>query len=215
VSKQLPVDEQIELAVEVLRRGGIVAFPTDTVYGLGADASNEQAIQKIFRVKRRPGTLPLPLLLSDKSDMTKVASIVPETAWQLADRFLPGGLTLVLRKSHWVSSAVTAGGDTVAVRVPDHHVPVDIVRRLGAPLVGTSANLSGEPAPTTAEEVRAQLGGEVDLLVDGGRSPGGIESTVVDVSGDVPVLVREGAVPWEDVAKFCGLPSLRPNENEL
>jgi L-threonylcarbamoyladenylate synthase len=215
VSHRLGIEEQIELAVEVLRRGGIVAFPTDTVYGLGADASNEQAIAKIFRVKRRPGNLPLPLLLSDKSDITKVASIVPDIARRLADRFLPGGLTLVLSKGKSVSSAVTAGGDTVAVRVPDHHVPVDIIRRLGAPLVGTSANLSGKPAPTTAEEVRAQLGGEVDLVIDGGRCPGGVESTVVDVSGDAPVLVREGAVPWEEIAKFCGASSLTPNENEV
>jgi L-threonylcarbamoyladenylate synthase len=202
--KQPTIEQQIKLAVSILKKGGIVAFPTDTVYGLGADPLNEQAVDRIYKVKKRPHNLSLPLLLVDKSDLVKVASVVPEIAWQLAERFLPGGLTLVLRKSPWVPGSVTAGGDTVAVRIPDHPVPIALIRGLGTPIVGTSANLSGRPSPVTAEEVRQQLGDEVDLIIDGGRCPGGTESTVLDLSSKVPALIRAGAIPRAELAKLCG-----------
>ena len=202
--KQLTIEKQIKLAIAILKKGGIVAFPTDTVYGLGANPLNAQAVARIYKVKRRPHNLPLPLLLAEKSDLLRVANVVPEIAWQLAERFLPGGLTLVLRKSPWVPSAVTAGGDTVAVRIPDHPVPIALIRGLGTPIVGTSANLSGRPSPVTAEEVREQLGDEVDLVINGGRCPGGTESTVLDISGKVPTLIREGAIPRAELEKICG-----------
>jgi L-threonylcarbamoyladenylate synthase len=196
--------QQIELAVEVLKKGGIVAYPTDTVYGLGADPLNEKAVSRIYEVKSRPHNLPLPLLLADKSDLLKVALIVPEVAWRLVEQFWPGGLTLVVKKNVWVPDSITAGGNTVAVRVPDHPVTIALIRGLGNPVVGTSANISGEPSPVTAEEVNRQLGNKVDLIVDGGKCPGGIESTVVDVSGSSPTILREGAVSREDIAKVCG-----------
>jgi L-threonylcarbamoyladenylate synthase len=202
--KQPAIEKQIKLAVAILKKGGIVAFPTDTVYGLGADPLNEQAVDRIYKVKKRPHNLSLPLLLADKSDLLKVASVVPEIAWQLAERFLPGGLTLVLIKSPWVPRSVTAGGDTVAVRIPDHPVPIALIRGLGTPIVGTSANLSGKPSPVTAEEVREQLGDEVDFIIDCGRCPGGTESTVLDVSSEVPTLMREGAIPKVEITKLCG-----------
>jgi len=204
VSKQLSVEQQIKLAIAILKKGGIVAFPTDTVYGLGADPLNEQAVDRIYKVKKRPPNLPLPLLLAEKSDLLKVASVVPEIAWQLVERFLPGGLTLVLRKSSWVPGSVTAGGDTVAVRIPDHPVPIALIRGLGTPIVGTSANISGRPSPVTAEQVREQLGDKVDFIIDGGRCPGGTESTVLDVSSKVPALIREGGIPRAELAKLCG-----------
>ena len=204
MTKQPTIEKQIKLAVAIFKKGGIVAFPTDTVYGLGADPLNAQAVAKIYKVKRRPSNLPLPLLLAEKSELLKVAIVVPEIAWQLAERFLPGGLTLVLRKSPWVPSAVTAGGDTVAVRIPDHPVPIALIRGLGTPIVGTSANLSGKPSPVTAAEVREQLGAEVDFIIDGGRCPGGTESTVLDISGKVPLLIRKGAIPRAELAKLCG-----------
>ena len=204
MSNRSYIEQQIELAVEILNSGGIVAYPTDTVYGLGANPANEQAIDKIYRVKRRSRELPLPLLLADVSDLTKVASIVPDIAWQLAERFLPGGLTLVLRKSHRVPGTVTAGGDTIAVRIPDHPIPTALIRKLGVPLVGTSANISGKPSPVTADGVYEQLGEAVDLIIDGGRCPGGIESTVIDMSGEVPVVIREGTVSREEITKACG-----------
>ena len=198
------IKRQVKQAVEILRNGGIVAFPTDTVYGLGADPLNEQAVGKIYKIKRRPHNLPLPLLLADKSDLTKVASIVPEIAWKLAERFWPGGLTLVLKKSPWVPSAVTAGGDTIAVRIPNHPVPIALIWGLGTPLVGTSANLSGRSSPITARDVKEQLGGKVELIIDGDWCLRGIESTVLDISGEVPILIREGVVPEEEIAKICG-----------
>ena len=205
MSNRASIEHQIQLAIEILKRGGIVAFPTDTVYGLGVDPCNERAVERIFKVKSRPPNLQLPLLLADVSDFTKVASEVPEVAWQLAEHFLPGGLTLVLRKSPWVPSAVTAGGDTIAVRIPDHPITIALIRGLGNPLVGTSANISGMPSAVTADEVREQLGEQVDIIVDGGRCPGTIESTVIDVTGETPTIIREGAVSQEEIAKTCGL----------
>lgn len=208
MSNRLTIVQQIQLATDILKGGGIVAFPTDTVYGLGASPLNEQAIEKIYRVKKRPRNQPLPLLLADETDLTEVARVVPEIALRLAEHFLPGGLTLVLGKSPWVPSAITAGGDTIAVRIPNHYIPIALIRGLGAPLVGTSANISEGPSAITANEARQQLGTEVDLIIDGGRCPGGIESTVIDLSGEVPTIIREGAVSWEEIAKTCG-PSLR------
>jgi L-threonylcarbamoyladenylate synthase len=203
VSNRPSIEQQINLAVEILKDGGIVAYPTDTVYGLGANPANEQAIEKIYRVKKRTPELPLPLLLADISDLLKVARVVPDIAWQLAEHFLPGGLTLVLKKSPWVPSAVTAGSDTIAVRVPNHHIPAAIIRGLGAPLVGTSANISGKPSPVTADGVYEQLGEKVDLIIDGGMCPGGIESTVIDISGEIPVIVREGTISRKEIIKAC------------
>jgi L-threonylcarbamoyladenylate synthase len=198
------LERQVKQAIDVLKSGGIVAYPTDTVYGLGADPLNRRAVDKVYRVKKRPYNQALPLLLADKSDLTKVASVIPEIAWKLAERFLPGGLTLVLKKSPWVPSNITAGGDTIAVRIPNHPIPIALIKALGNPIVGTSANISGRPSPVTAAEVREQLGREVDLIIDGGRSPGGIESTVLDVSGKTPTLLREGAVPRKELEKICG-----------
>src|SRR4030043_2097430 len=171
---------QIKLAIEVLKKGGLVAYPTDTVYGLGADPLHEKAVSRIYQVKNRPRNLPLPLLLADKSDLLKVALIVPDIAWQLIEQFWPGGLTLVVKKNVWVAANITAGGDNVAVRIPDHPVTIALIRGLGNPIVGTSANLSGTQSPVTAEEFSKQLGNKVDLIVDSGRGPGGIESPVGD-----------------------------------
>jgi L-threonylcarbamoyladenylate synthase len=197
------VGQQVEPAIEVLRRGGVVVFPTDTVYGLGANPFDEQAVVKIYRIKQRPRHLALPLLLSDKSELMRVASTVPDVAWRLAGRFFPGGLTLVLSKAPLVPHTV-APGDTVAVRVPHHHIPLALIRGLGTPLIGTSANLWGRPSPVTVEEVWGQLVDKVDLVIDGGRCPGGIESTVVDVTAEVPRILRYGAVSREELEEVCG-----------
>ena len=196
--------EQEKTAVEILRGGGVVAFPTDTVYGLGASAKLELALKRIYQIKRRPFNLALPLLLADVSDIEKVAAFVPRIGWQLANRFLPGGLTLVLPKATWISLLITGGGDTVAVRVPDHPIPRALARGLGVPIVGTSANVTGQPSPLTAKEVRRQLGNEVDLVIEG-ECPGGVESTVVDVTRDPPVLLREGAIYQYEIEAACGL----------
>jgi L-threonylcarbamoyladenylate synthase len=198
----LSTQQQVEKGISVLKNGGIVAFPTDTVYGLGAGIGITRAIERVYQVKKRPRTMPLPLLLADISQIDQVASAVPKTAGLLADRFLPGALTLVLPSSPSLPESVTGGGKTVAVRIPDHPVPIALAHGLGTPIVGTSANLSGSPSALTAGEVHAQLGDKVDLIIDGGRCPGK-ESTIVDLSGENPVILREGAIAKEELQKIC------------
>lgn len=195
---------QVQTGIAILKRGGLVAFPTDTVYGLGACANLVRAVERVYEVKQRPRRIALPLLVSSVSQIADVAEPVPEVAWLLARRFLPGALTLVLPKASWVPDIVTAGAPKVAVRVPAHPVPVALVEGVGVPIVGTSANLSGQPSPLNADEVRAQLGRQIDLIIDTGPSPGGRESTVVDVTGEQPVVLREGAIPISELERVCG-----------
>jgi len=198
------VQQQVEAAISILKQGGIVAFPTDTVYGLGAGANIPQGVERVYQVKERPQNMALPLLLAHTSQISEVAELVPHVAWLLADKFLPGALTIVLYKAKSVSDIITAGGRTVAIRVPAHPVPVALAQGLGAPIVGTSANLSGKPSALTAGEVYSQFGDNIDLVIDGGRCPGGIESTIVDVTGETPVILREGAISREELRQVCG-----------
>ena len=200
----LDIRQQVELGVSILRQGGLVAFPTDTVYGLGACANIPQAVERVYKVKGRPTGVALPLLLADVSQISEIAESVPPVAWLLAKKFLPGALTIVLYKSNSVSDIITAGGLTIAVRVPAHPVPVAIVRGLGAPIVGTSANVSGQPSVLTVDGVYSQLDDNVDLVIDGGRCSGGRESTVIDVTGEVPVILREGAISREELSRYVG-----------
>ena len=197
------IQHQVELGISILKRGGLVAFPTDTVYGLGASANILQAVEQVYRVKQRPPNMALPLLLANMSQISEVAEPVPPIVWLLADRFLPGALTIVLYKSSSVSDIITAGGRTVAVRIPAHSVPVTLARGLGVPIVGTSANLSGKPSALTADEVRTQFGDKVDLVINGGKCPGGRESTIIDVTGETPILLREGAVSRDELERVC------------
>ena len=187
---------QLRKAVEVLLSGRIVAYPTDTVYGLGANGLDPEAVRRVFAVKRRPLTMPLPLLVADLAMLRSVVESLPEVALALVERFLPGPLTLVLPRAPVVPDIVTAGAPSVAVRIPDHPVPVWLARGMAAPLVGTSANRSGQSSPTTADEVQAQLGDEVDYVVDG-DCPGGVESTIIDLTDAAPRIVRPGAVSAE------------------
>lgn len=199
----LSIQKQVEKGISILKQGGIVAFPTDTVYGLGACANLQSAVERVYQVKERPRSIAFPLLLAHTSQMSEIAEEVPPVAWLLARSFLPGALTMVLQGSELVSDIVTAGSTTVAIRVPAHPVPVALVEGLGVPIVGTSANLSGQPSALTAEEVYAQFGDKIDLVIDGGRCLGGEESTIVDVTGETPVILREGAIPKEDLKRVC------------
>ena len=201
------IEKQVERGISILKQGGIVAFPTDTVYGLGACASIGRAVERVYQIKERPRNMALPLLLAHISQISEVAHPVPQIAWLLADSFLPGGLTLVLHKSGSVPAIITAGGDTVAVRVPSHPIALMLIKGVGAPIVGTSANLSGKPSALTAGEVYSQLGDNIDLIIDGGGCPGGKESTIVDVTGEMPVVLREGAISREKLEQVC--PSIR------
>ncbi len=195
---------QVDVAVRILRRGGVISVPTDTLYGLAASVLEEHAVERLFRIKGRPRDRALPLLLSEPADIARYAVDVPQVAWTLAQRFLPGALTLVLRKGTEVPDVVAGGSDTVGIRVPDHWAPRAIVRELGTPITGTSANRSGLPGLTSAEAVSRQLGEEVDFVFDAGDCPVGVASTVVDVSGPSPVIVREGAISLAQIEEACG-----------
>ena len=208
----LDIQQQIEKGISILKQGGIVAYPTDTVYGLGACASLPQAVERVYKVKERPQNMPLPLLLADESQITKVAEPVPPIAWLLIRSFLPGALTIVLPKCNSVPDIIAAGGTTIAIRIPAHPVPIALVEGQGTPIVGTSANLSGRPSPLTADEVYSQLGDKIDLIIDGGRCPAGKESTVVDVTGQTPVVLREGAISREELEQVCGSISFKEGD---
>ena len=205
ISSSVPVRETLggraDDAVRVLRNGGVAAIPTDTVYGLAAVFDDEEAVDRVFRIKSRPSGLAVPLLLDDASSVERYVSDVPESFRALATTFWPGPLTMVLRKSHLVSDKLTAGRDTVGLRVPDHRLPRYISKSLEKAITGTSANLSGSPSLTTAQEVEAQLGDAVDLVIDGGPACGTTASTVVDLSGDTPTILREGSITLEDIEK--------------
>ncbi len=204
---QLPakIRQQIKKAVVILRKGGVVAFPTDTVYGLGTGIYNEIGIKRIYEIKKRSTGVALPVLLADASQLHEVAKDLPASAWKLIKEFMPGGLTLIVYRSRVVSDLITAGGDTVAVRIPDHPVPRALIKGVGMPIVGTSANISGKPTLISAEDVRRELGGNVDLVIDAFPAPNGKESTVVDVAGDIPVILREGAISRSLIARIIEL----------
>ena len=202
-SLPLQLVQQIDKAVEILNGGGIVAFPTDTVYGLGADVFNNEAVEKVYKAKQRPRHLPLPVLLADATQVSVVAGSVSEITQVLMKHFWPGGLTLVLSKAASFPGNITGGSDNIAIRIPNHIVPLTIIRKLGVPIIGTSANISDGPSAVTAQEVEMQLGKDVDSIVDGGRCPGGLESTVVDVTGETLVVLRQGIIPENEIRKVC------------
>ena len=186
-----------------LKAGGVVVFPTDTLYGVGVDVFNIPALRRVFALKGRPLGLALPVLVSAWEQVGSVAKDIPELGCRLAQRFWPGPLTLVLSRSDRLPNLVTGGLDTVAVRMPDHPIPLAMAREFGGPITGTSANPSGEADLLTLEAVEAQLGRGVDYGVDYiircGPAPAGVPSTVVDVTNGTPRLIREGALTFETV----------------
>jgi len=203
------LQEEIKNAVEILKRGGIIAFTTDTVYGLGGNAFDVTAVDRIYQVKRRPRHLSLPLLVNNISQLSILVEPISAFALFLADRFWPGGLTLVLSKSASLPKHFSSQS-TVAVRIPDHTVPMALIQGFGKPIIGTSANISGHPNTLTTDEVKQQLGDKVDLIIDGGRCSGG-ESTIVDVTGEVPVIPRQGIISQYEIEKafeeYCEISS--------
>ena len=186
--------DAIDEAADVLRRGGLVAFPTETVYGLGADATSPEAVARIFEAKGRPSNNPLIVHGPDADALRGSVSDWPDAADALADRFWPGPLTIVLPRSRSIPDAVTAGRGTVGVRVPDCPPAIALLRRTGRPVAAPSANRSTGVSPTRAEHVRADLDGRIDLILDGGPTSVGLESTVLDLTADPPRLLRPGAV---------------------
>ena len=199
-------DSDIDNAVAVLRAGGLVAFPTETVYGLGADASNPSAVRRIYEAKGRPADHPVIVHVADAIQVANWAREMPEAAHRLARRFWPGPLTLVLKRARGVSDVVTGGQDTVAVRVPSHPVAQQLLRRFGGGVAAPSANRFGRVSATTAEHVRQEFGGSVVIVLDGGEADVGIESTIVDLSGAAPRLLRPGWVTALAIEEAAGQP---------
>lgn len=204
-------DPLISRAVELLRAGELVAFPTETVYGLGADATNPQAVAKVFAAKGRPADHPLIVHLPGHDGLARWGRDLPELAWELAEQFWPGPLTLIVRRAAWVPDAVTGGQDTVGLRVPGHPLALDLLRAFAAAkgdapcgIAAPSANRFGRISPTRAEHVREELGERVALVLDGGACQVGIESTIVDLSRGHPVLLRPGHLPAEQIALVAG-----------
>jgi L-threonylcarbamoyladenylate synthase len=198
-------DKDIEQAVAVLRAGGLVAFPTETVYGLGADAASAAAVAKIFSVKGRPSTHPVIVHLADAVQLAAWADAVPQSAQRLAHRFWPGPLTLILKRARTVIDAVTGGQDTVALRVPAHPVARRLLARFGGGIAAPSANRHGRVSATTAEHVRREFGAEVGCVLDGGQTEVGIESTIVDLSGGHAALLRPGWITARQIEETLGM----------
>lgn len=194
----------IQEAATLIRAGRLVAFPTETVYGLGADALNPLAVAKIFEVKNRPRFDPLIVHIADASSIEQLCASDDERAQKLIDRFWPGPLTLVLPKSESVPEIVTAGLPTVALRMPAHPVALDLIRAAGTPVAAPSANPFGYLSPTTAEHVKEQLGEKVDMILDGGPCQVGVESTIISLSEPVAVLLRPGGLPLEQIEQIIG-----------
>ena len=180
-------------AVELLKDGGVVAFPTDTVYGVGVDPLQPQAVRKLYRIKGRPDNKPIAILVGSIEDVERVAQSPSEPFSRLADRFWPGGLTLIL-EARDLPPEITAGGNTVGVRMPDHPLTLELLREFGGPIATTSANRSGEDPATSAREVDAQLGDRVNLIVDGGDTITKVASTVLDLSASPPRILRHGGI---------------------
>lgn len=191
-------------AAGILRTGGLVAFPTETVYGLGANGLDAQASKKIYEAKGRPSDNPLILHIADMADLGGIVSEIPEAALLLADRFWPGPLTMIFPKAECVPYGTTGGLDTVAVRMPSHPAALELIRAAGVPIAAPSANTSGRPSPTEAGHVREDMDGRIDCILDGGAVGIGLESTIVDLTGPVPVMLRPGYVTREMLEDVVG-----------
>ncbi len=205
-----PDDAEIRRAADLLRAGKLVALPTETVYGLGADALNPVALAKIFAAKGRPADHPLIVHLPDADHLPRWARAIPKEALALARAFWPGPLTLILKREAEVPDAVTGGQDTVGVRVPDHPVALALLRAFDSGIAAPSANRFGRISPTTAAHVREELGDKVALILDGGACAVGIESTILDLSGHNPRILRPGAISAADIARVIGRRPLDP-----
>ena len=202
--------EVIQTAAKILQEGGLVAFPTETVYGLGGNGLDSAACEKIYLAKGRPSDNPLILHISDFEELEPIVREVSPAAQKLMDAFWPGPLTMVFPKADIVPEKATGGLDTVAVRFPSHPVARAIIRAAGLPIAAPSANSSGKPSPTRASHVEFDLNGKIDMIVDGGAAEWGLESTIVDVSGEVPMILRPGAVTKEMMEEVVGTVEIDP-----
>ncbi|MBP2645523.1 MAG: Sua5/YciO/YrdC/YwlC family protein [Firmicutes bacterium] len=214
VDARHPNTDLLVSAAHIIQEGGLVAFPTETVYGLGADGTDSEAVAKIFMAKGRPSDNPLILHIADTAMVKTLAKEVPANARILMGRFWPGPLTLVLKRTQAVPDVVTGGLDTVAIRLPDSEVARELIRLAGVPVAGPSANTSGRPSPTTAQAVLADLEGKIEGIIDAGPCGIGVESTVVDCTTPVPTLLRPGGITMEMLLEVLGEVEYQPIKGE-
>ncbi|QZY57386.1 L-threonylcarbamoyladenylate synthase [Crassaminicella profunda] len=194
--------DELKAPAEVLKNGGTVAFPTETVYGLGANALDEKAVKKIFEAKGRPSDNPLIVHISKIEEIDPLVEEIPENAKKIMEKFWPGPITIILKRSHRIPDVITAGLDTVAIRMPSHPIANKLIEMSGVPVAAPSANLSGKPSPTKAEHVIHDLKGKVDVIISGGSCEVGLESTVVDATGSIPMILRPGGVTKEHLEEI-------------
>jgi len=210
VNPQKPETEKMQTAADFLKKGGLVAFPTETVYGLGADALNAEAIRALFEAKKRPLDNPAIVHVENINDVYKLAAQVPPEAEKLMKEFWPGPLTLVFKHADTVPEVTVAGLNTIAIRMPRHKVALGLIRESNCPIAAPSANLAGKPSPTSAKHVFDDLNGRIDAILDGGSTRIGVESTVLDMSVNPPLVLRPGGTPFEALKKVIGDMKLHP-----
>lgn len=210
VNSQNPEMDKIRVAADIIKKGGLVAFPTETVYGLGADALNSNAVLALFEAKKRPLDNPPIVHVANPTDVHKLAKEVSSKAKMLMEKFWPGPLTLILKRSQNVPSVTVCGLETIAVRMPNHRVALALITESQCPIAAPSANLAGKPSPTTAQHVLEDLNGKIDVVLDAGPARIGVESTVLDLTVDPPQILRPGGVPHEILKEFLGEVELNP-----
>ncbi len=201
IDSQRPDDSVIAEASSILRSGGVVAYPTETFYGLGADGQNEEAIKKIFLIKGRNFKNPISVIVGNVNDVRGLVDGVSEIALHLMERFWPGALTIIFKASPDISDHLTAGTGKIGIRLSSHPVATALARKLGRPITATSANFSGSNECTSADEVIQGIGDQVDAVIDGGQTPGGLGSTIIDVTTDPPAILREGVIPKHKISE--------------
>lgn len=204
IIKKTTENDAFSMASDILRNGGLVAFPTETVYGLGGNALDPRASEKIYAAKGRPSDNPLIVHIADRADVAELASEIPPIAEKLMDRFWPGPMTIIFNKKDIVPKETTGGLDTVAIRMPSHPDAARLIRESGVYIAAPSANASGRPSPSTAQHVEEDLSGRIDMILDGGPVDIGIESSIIDVTGDVPVILRPGFITRKDFSELIG-----------
>jgi len=202
IDPENPSEKDIKNVAATVKKGGVVIFPTETLYGLGGKASDEEVLKKIYHIKRRSPMKPLPVMISNISEVHGIISHFPERAKLLADRYWPGPLTLVMKSSPTVSPLITCGKDTVGIRIPANRIALDLLKAVGEPLAVTSANISREEDILTIDEIISYFEKEVDIIVDGGSLTFGVSSTVVDITPASPVILREGKISSGEILSF-------------
>lgn len=210
VNQAKPQISLIRQAAQLIQKGEVVAFPTETVYGLGTDALNSSAVKKIFKAKGRPADNPLIIHIHDKKDLKRLARDIPEITEKIIEKFWPGPLTIVLKKSKIVPKITTGGLDTVAIRMPKNKIANLLIKESGVPLAAPSANFFGRPSPTLAKHVSDDLSGKISMILDGGKTRIGIESTVIDLTSKTPMLLRPGGITLEQIEELVGTIRIHP-----